>query len=94
MRLNKINTIEDANKFLKEVFMPKFNRQFNEVKRIAPPEANAYTVGDFEIEWKDGNPTHHVAPVTFYKIEVDTTQRLDRTGDIQHDFGLVMSLTG
>jgi len=28
MRLNKINTIEDANKFLKETFIPKFNRQF------------------------------------------------------------------
>lgn len=28
MRLNKINTIEDANKFLKEIFIPKFNRQF------------------------------------------------------------------
>ena len=28
MRLNKINTIEDVNKFLKEIFIPKFNRQF------------------------------------------------------------------
>lgn len=28
MRLNKINTIEDANKFLKEIFIPKFNKQF------------------------------------------------------------------
>lgn len=28
MRLNKINTIEDANEFLKEIFIPKFNRQF------------------------------------------------------------------
>ena len=28
MRLNKINTIEDANKFLKEIFMSKFNKQF------------------------------------------------------------------
>lgn len=28
MRLNKINTIEDANKFLKEIFIPKFNCQF------------------------------------------------------------------
>jgi len=28
MRLNKINTIEDANGFLKEIFIPKFNHQF------------------------------------------------------------------
>jgi len=28
MRLNKINTIEDANSFLEEVFIPKFNKQF------------------------------------------------------------------
>ena len=28
MRLNKINTIEDANKYLKEIFIPKFNKQF------------------------------------------------------------------
>lgn len=28
MRLNKINTIEDANKFLQEIFIPKFNKQF------------------------------------------------------------------
>jgi hypothetical protein len=36
MRLNKINTIEDANKFLKEVFIPKFNRQF----AVMPKKAN------------------------------------------------------
>lgn len=28
MRLNGINTIEEANGFLKEIFIPKFNRQF------------------------------------------------------------------
>lgn len=28
MRLNDINTIEEANKFLKETFIPKFNKQF------------------------------------------------------------------
>ncbi|MDO8505219.1 MAG: hypothetical protein Q7S48_01400 [bacterium] len=69
-----------------------FKYGIDEVKRIAPPEANAYTVGDVEIEWKDGNPTHHVAPVTFYKIEVDTTQRLVRMEDIYRDFDLMMSL--
>jgi hypothetical protein len=28
MRLNKINTIEDANQYLQEIFIPKFNHQF------------------------------------------------------------------
>ena len=28
MRLNKINTFAEANRFLKEIFIPKFNRQF------------------------------------------------------------------
>ncbi len=28
MRLNKINTTEEANRFLKEIFIPKFNKQF------------------------------------------------------------------
>lgn len=28
MRLNKISTIEEANEFLQEIFIPKFNRQF------------------------------------------------------------------
>lgn len=28
MRLNNINTVEDANIFLKEIFIPKFNKQF------------------------------------------------------------------
>ncbi len=36
MRLNKINTIEDANKFLNEIFIPKFNRQF----AVAPAKQN------------------------------------------------------
>jgi len=69
-----------------------FRYGIGEVKRIAPPEANAYTIGDVEIESKGGNPTHHVGPVTFYKIEVDTTQRLIRMEDIYRDFGLIMSL--
>lgn len=69
-----------------------FKYGIDEVRRIAPPEANAYTVGDIEIEWKDGNPTHHVGPVTFYKVTVDTSQRLIRMEDIYRDFDLMMSL--
>ena len=71
-----------------------FKYGIDEVKRIAPPEANAYTIGDVEIEWNDGNPTHHVGPVTFYKVEVDTTQRLIRMEDVYRDFDLIMSFVG
>jgi hypothetical protein len=28
LRLNNINTIDDANKYLKDIFVPKFNKQF------------------------------------------------------------------
>lgn len=38
LRLNNINTIEAANKFLKEIFIPKFNKQFVvEPKKKADP---------------------------------------------------------
>ncbi len=69
-----------------------FKYGIDEVKRIAPPEANAYTIGNIEIERNSGNPTHHVGSVTFYKVEVDTTQRLIRMGDIYRDFELIMLL--
>jgi hypothetical protein len=40
MRLQKINTIEQANTFLKEIFIPKFNKQFGVV---AQGKANLHT---------------------------------------------------
>lgn len=70
-----------------------FKYGIDEVKGIAPQEANAYTVGEVEIEWKDGNPTHHIAPVTFYRVEVDTSRRLIHEEDIYRDFELMMLLT-
>ena len=36
LRLNNINTTKEANQFLKEVFVPKFNQQF----RVAPKKKN------------------------------------------------------
>ena len=36
MRLNNINTIKEANQFLKEIFIPRFNRQFG----VAPKKKN------------------------------------------------------
>lgn len=69
-----------------------FRYGINEVRRIAPSEANAYTVGDVQCEWKDGNPTYHVASVTFYKVEADTSRRLIRMETIYRNFDLMMSL--
>jgi len=69
-----------------------FKYGIDEVKRLAPPEANAYKVGEIEIEWQGGNPTHHIGPVTFYKVAVDTSQRLVRSDDIYRDGKLLMSL--
>lgn len=64
----------------------------NEVRRIAPTGANAYTLGEGQIEWSDGNPTHHVMPITFYRVEVDTSRRLIRSDALYRDFNLIMSL--
>lgn len=33
LRLNNINNIEDGNKFLKEIFIPRFNKQFSVIPR-------------------------------------------------------------
>jgi hypothetical protein len=65
-----------------------FKYGIDEVRRIAPPEANAYTVGDdIAISGED-----HVARITFYQVTVDTTQRLVRMDDIYRDYDLLMSL--
>lgn len=69
-----------------------FKYGIKEVETIAPPEANAYTINNAEVEWTAGNPTHHIAIVTFYKIKIDATRRLVRMGDIYRDFDLMMSL--
>lgn len=70
-----------------------FKYGIDEVRRVAPNGANAYTVGDVEIEWNGDSPTHHVADVTFYKVEVDTSKRLVRMDDIYRNFDLMMALT-
>lgn len=63
-----------------------------EVEQIKPQGANAYVDGEFSIVYTDGNPTHHRANVQFYLIEVDTTQRLLRSNEIQENFNLLMEL--
>lgn len=72
-----------------------FKYGIKEVERIAPKGANAYLLpGEVEIEWHDGNPTHHVAPVEFYHVEIDASQRMLRSADLYNDFALLMELLG
>jgi len=65
----------------------------NEVQAIAPPPANAYYfTGEPEIEWHDGNPTHHTCLVQFYRVEADTAKRLMRRSQLSHDYERMMQL--
>ena len=64
-----------------------------EVFRMAPPGANAYTLGEFEIESVNGNPTHHVAPITFYKAEIDNSQRVLTPEEVYRSYDLMLALT-
>jgi hypothetical protein len=68
-----------------------FRYGVKEIKAIAPPEANAYSVeGDISIVWTDGNPTHHEVAVQFYKVDVDTSQRIIHPDTLANDFDLLM----
>lgn len=65
-----------------------------DVRKIAPPEANAFNfVSDPEIVWNDGNPTHHKVSVVFFRANVDTTLRIPTEAEILRDFALTMKLT-
>lgn len=65
----------------------------NEVKSIAPPNANAYYfVSESQNEWQDGNPTHQTAMVQFYLVEMDTTKRMVRSDQLCHDYETMMKL--
>ena len=65
----------------------------NEVKTIAPPNANAYCfVSEPQNEWHDGNPTHQTCMVQFYHIEADTTKRMRRSEQLAHDYEMMMKL--
>ncbi len=60
----------------------------NEVKTIAPSNANAYfMVGEPEREGSD-----HVCMVQFYRITADTSKRLIRTDKLAHDYETMMRL--
>ena len=60
----------------------------DEVRRIAPQGANAYTLGDMRIEGE-----RHVGPATFYRVGVDTSRRLRRMADVYRDFDLILALS-
>lgn len=65
----------------------------NEVKAIAPPNANAYFfVGEPQNEWNGGNPTHQTCEVQFYRIEADASKRMVRSDSLAHDFDTLMKL--
>lgn len=69
-----------------------FRYDVQDVKAIAPPNANAFLVTDPEPVWQDGNPTHHKATVQFYLIKADTSRRLRRQQDLEGDFETQMRL--
>lgn len=61
----------------------------NEVKAIAPSNANAYFfVGEPTPEDSD----HHVCSVQFYRIDADTSKRLVRADKLAHDYDRMMEL--
>ncbi len=60
----------------------------NEVKAIAPSNANAYFfVGEPTPEGND-----HVCMVQFYRIEADTSKRIIRVDKLAHDYETMMKL--
>jgi len=64
-----------------------------DVRRIAPPQANAFRlVGDGDTVWTDGNPTHHTHDVVFYCANVDTRLRIPTEKEILQDFELTLEL--
>lgn len=65
-----------------------------DIRQGAPAEANAFQlVGDGEIVWQDGNPTHHKHAVAYYRANVDTTLRIPTESDVLQNFDLTMQLT-
>lgn len=65
---------------------PFFKYGVKEVRSIAPRGANAYSLGEPQVDGDD-----HVCPVMFNRVEIDPTQRLRRAHDILGDYDLLMS---
>ncbi|MDO8556180.1 MAG: hypothetical protein Q7R96_03335 [Nanoarchaeota archaeon] len=81
------------------VFMTKvlgyhgfFKYELSDVRNILPAGANAFLMGEPEIRWEDGNPTHQVCPIMFYQVKVDASRRILRTEEIRQNFSLMKQL--
>lgn len=70
-----------------------FKYGINEVKAIAPAEANAYALAsEPEIVYEDGNARFHKVRVQFYQVNPDTTQRVRRADELSNDFETLIRL--
>jgi len=70
-----------------------FKFAVNEVKAVAPPDANAYFfISQPHNEWNGGNPTHQTCRVQFYRIKADTSKRLMRADSLANDYDTMMRL--
>lgn len=71
---------------------PFFKFGVNEVRQLAPKDANAYHfVGDPERAQRGGKSVH-ICPVQFYRVEIDPTKRLLQQEAVRSDYDLMMSL--
>ncbi len=69
-----------------------FRYDVQDVKAVAPPNAKGFVIAEPEIVWNNGDPTHHKAMVTFYRIKADTTRRLRQRQDIEGDYEIQLQL--
>jgi len=70
-----------------------FTYPVSEVRRMAPPDANAYMIDNPNFELVDeGSPKNHTAEVTFFRVEIDTSMRVMKRAEVYRDFDLMMAL--
>ena len=69
-----------------------FRYDMKEVEAIAPPEANAFTLGKIGI-MPDSNHGVHFAHVEFFKADIDLTKRLYTCAEIEADDALLVRLS-
>lgn len=62
------------------------------VRALAPNGANAYAMGEPTIEWSGGNPTHHVAPIKWFRVVLNTDERIPRGDELADDIELQLRL--
>ena len=63
-----------------------------EVKSIAPKDANAYTIENMECIWEGGNPKFHEIYVKFYRADIDTSRMILKEDEVKEDPALVKLL--